>query len=70
MSRKQQRLERIKRLYVAMPGARMPPTEDGFYLWGEVAGTPEWNFCEAIVDMMDREIGCAISSLASEHNLV
>ena len=37
-----------KDLYLAMPGACPPPHDERGALWGEVEGTPEWLFCEAI----------------------
>jgi hypothetical protein len=46
------RLDHVARLYSALPGAPMPPTEDGWYLWGEVEGNDHWVFCETLVDMM------------------
>lgn len=48
----QDREVQIIRLYEAMPGAPMPPKEDGYYLWGDVEGNDYWRFCEAVVDMM------------------
>jgi len=42
-------IEWTQRLYRQMPGARMPVTEDGVFMWGEVDGTPEWDFCAEIV---------------------
>lgn len=50
------RIERIIRLYRAMPGAPMPAIEDGVFMWGEVDGTEQWAFCEAIVDMIDAAV--------------
>lgn len=61
------RINKITDLYEVMPGAEMPPYEPGRgFLWGEVEGTPHWAFCEAIVDMIGREV----NALASDHNLV
>lgn len=47
------RLHRITRLYLAMPGAPLPPKEEGWYLWGEVEGNDHWMFCQAIVEMIE-----------------
>jgi hypothetical protein len=44
---------RIAALYLTMPGARVPPTEDGWYLWGEVCDSDEWLFCAKIIDAID-----------------
>jgi hypothetical protein len=40
--------------YQAMPGAPMPPTDNGFYLWGDIEGNEHWNFCEAIATQIVR----------------
>jgi hypothetical protein len=47
---KEQAVENTARdLYLAMPGARLPPKDDhGFVMWGDVDGTAEWDFCFAI----------------------
>lgn len=60
------RLNKIVSLYKMMPGAPMPPMDDGYYLWGEMEGNDHWCFCEAIVDLIGNEVG----ALANEHQLV
>lgn len=43
----------IVSLYRRMPGAEMPPTDsDRGELWGEVAHTEHWEFCETVADMI------------------
>ena len=60
----------IIELYASMPGAPSPSRDDdGYAVWGEVEGNAHWQFCEAIVDMVERQIGYAVSTLASSHNL-
>jgi len=61
----------IIQLYAAMPGAPAPMRDsDGYAMWGDVEGNEHWQFCEAIVDLMQDQIGAAVNSLASAHNLV
>ncbi len=43
--------DQVIKLYQRMPGAPMPPKENGSYLWGDVEGNEHWEFCEAIVRM-------------------
>lgn len=50
---------RIAALYLKMPGAPFPPTEDGWYLWGEVSDNDHWQFCAAITDAIDAATGGA-----------
>lgn len=39
----------VRRIYEQMPDARLPRRDDeGFYMWGDVAGTQQWAFCEQI----------------------
>jgi hypothetical protein len=66
-----------ERLYRAMPGAPMPPMEDGFYMWGDVEGNDHWAFCEeiaaAILNAQRAAIKHAdqgISYLSADHNLI
>ena len=47
------RTQRIISLYEKMPGAPKIPYGEGELLWGEVEGNEHWEFCAAIVDMMD-----------------
>ena len=47
-------------LYRNMPGAKMPAMKDGNYMWGDVEGTPEWEFCEEIVFTIGRAISQAL----------
>jgi hypothetical protein len=47
-------IEIVQYLYSTMPGAEKPPIEDGKYMWGDVANTKHWEFCEALVNIIDR----------------
>lgn len=41
-------------LYDRMPDAPRVPTEGGFKMWGDVEGTPHYEFCEAIANLLER----------------
>lgn len=41
-----------RELYRHMPGAEMPPAEEGLLMWGEVEHTPHWRFCEVLAKTM------------------
>lgn len=43
-------IEIAKRLYSSMPGTKLPAIDPdtGNRYWGDVDGTPEWEFCEQI----------------------
>jgi hypothetical protein len=47
----------IIKLYRAMPGAPQPSRdEDGCAMWGDVEGNEHWQFCEAIVNLIESQI--------------
>jgi hypothetical protein len=52
MKIRQQR-DAIQWLYQTMPGAPLPSTHDGWYQWGDVEGNDHWQFCAAIVALID-----------------
>jgi hypothetical protein len=66
----QNQIDRVRHLYRLMPGAPEAAIEDAYFMWGDVEGNEHWEFCEAIVRMVDRAVGDAINTLASAHNLV
>ena len=43
-------LEMTQRLYMKMPGAKRPPIEDGWFMWGKVEHTDAWEFCAGIAE--------------------
>lgn len=42
----------IRALYLTLPGAPWPSTDERGLMWGEVEGTPEWHFCATLVATM------------------
>jgi hypothetical protein len=55
-----------RRLYEQMPDARMPATDpEGFRYWGEVEGTQQWAFCEAIAREISEAASNAIAAVAA-----
>lgn len=48
--------EAIQFLYEKMPGRRMPWITNGVVQWDQVKDTREWQFCEAIVGMIERRV--------------
>jgi hypothetical protein len=63
-------IRRIRFLYTGMPGAEPPPFHNGEPQWGDVEGSREWAFCEAVVRMTDETVGRSVNALASAHDLV
>jgi hypothetical protein len=66
----QGQIERVRHLYRLMPGAPEAAIEDAYFMRGDVEGNEHWEFCVAIVRMVDKAVGDAVSRLASDHNLV
>lgn len=49
-----ERFNNIAYLYLSMPGAPRPPTDDqGREMWGEIENNEHWNFCMSIVVLID-----------------